>query len=112
MKNSSDKMFEKFKNLDFANAKSVAETPHLAKLQAQSGQKTRITMRIDNEVLAVFKARASMVDGNYQTMMNDALRQFAHGLTLSDMVQEAVRESLDKCLSKDVTRTTRKRAKG
>ena len=32
-------------------------------------------MRIDNEVLAVFKARAEMVGGNYQTMMNDALRQ-------------------------------------
>ena len=45
-------------------------------------------------------------------MMNDALRQFAHGLTLFDMVQEAVRESLNKCLSKDVTQITRKRPKG
>ncbi len=111
MKSNSDKIFEKFKDLDFADAKSVAETPHLAKLQAQSGQKTRVTMRIDNEVLAVFKARASMVGGNYQTMMNDALKQFAHGLTLSDIVREAVRESLDACLSKDVTRTSRKPAR-
>jgi uncharacterized protein (DUF4415 family) len=106
MKSNSDKIFDKFRDLDFANAKSVAEKPHLAKLQAQSGQKTRITMRIDNEVLAVFKARASMVGGNYQTMMNDALRQFAHGLTLSDMVREAVQEGLDKCLTGRSTRTT------
>jgi YgiT-type zinc finger domain-containing protein len=112
MKSSSDKMFEKFKDLDFACAKRVAETPHLAKLQAQAGNKTRITMRIDNDVLAVFKARAAMVGGNYQTMMNDALRQFAQGLTLSDVVREAVREGLDACLSKGTTRATRKRAAG
>ena len=112
MKSRSDKIFEKFKDLDFANAKSVAETPHLAKLQAQSGQKTRITMRIDNEVLAVFKARASMVGGNYQTMMNEALRQFAQGLTLSDMLREAVQEGLEKRLTGGSTRTTRKRVNG
>ena len=112
MKSNSDKIFEKFKDLDFADAKPVAETPPLAKLQAQSGKKTRITMRIDNEVLAAFKARASMVGGNYQTMMNDALRQFAQGLTLSDMVREAVREGLDACLRERSTGTTRKRAAG
>jgi uncharacterized protein (DUF4415 family) len=112
MKSSSDKIFEKFKDLDFADAKPAAETPHLVKLQAQSGQKTRITMRIDNEVLAVFKARASMVGGNYQTMMNDALRQFAHGLTLSDMLREAVQEGLERCLIRGSTRTTRKPVTG
>jgi len=112
MKSSSDKMYEKFKDFDFADAKPVSETPHLAKLQAQAGAKTRITMRIDNEVLAIFKARAAMVGGNYQTMMNDALRQFAQGLTLSDVVREAVREGLDACLSKPSIRTPRKRAAG
>ncbi len=30
-------------------------------------------MRVDNDVLAIFKARAEMVGGNYQTMMNEAL---------------------------------------
>jgi len=112
MKSSSNKIFEKFKDLDFADAKPVAETPHLAKLQAQSGQKTRITMRIDNETLVVFKARASMIGGNYQTMMNDALRQFAHGLTLSDMLREAVQEGLEKCLAGGSRRATRKPASG
>jgi uncharacterized protein (DUF4415 family) len=112
MKSSSDKMFEKFKDLDFARAKRVTETPHLAKLQAQAGNKTRITMRIDNDVLTIFKARAAMVGGNYQPMMNDALRQFAQGLTISDVVREAVREGLAACLSKGATRVTRKRAAG
>jgi predicted DNA binding CopG/RHH family protein len=112
MKSSSDKVFEKFKDLDFADAKPVAETPHLAKLQAQSGQKTRITMRVDNETLAVFKDRASMVGGNYQTMMNDALRKFAHGLTLSEMLREAVQEGLEKRLTGGSTRTTGKRVTG
>jgi uncharacterized protein (DUF4415 family) len=112
MKSSSDKMFEKFKDLDFTDAKPVAETPHLAKLQAQAGNKTRITMRIDNEVLAVFKARAEMVGGNYQSMMNDALRQYAQGLTLSDVVREAVREGLDACLAEHTRKPSRRRAAG
>lgn len=42
MKTSSDKMFEKYKDFDFADAKSVSETPHLAKLQAETGGKSRI----------------------------------------------------------------------
>ena len=95
MKTSSDPMHDKFKDYDFADAKPVAETPHLARLQAEAGGKTRITMRVDNEVLAIFKARAEMCGGNYQTLMNEALKQFAHGLNLSDVVREAVHESLD-----------------
>jgi uncharacterized protein (DUF4415 family) len=58
------------------------------------GGKSRITMRVDNTTLAVFKARAEMTDGNYQTMMNDALRQFAEGLTLADVVRETIRQEL------------------
>ena len=98
MKISSDKEFEKFKNYDFADAKSVSETPHLAKLQAQAGRKARITMRVDSDVLAIFKARAEMVGGNYQTLMNEALKQFTQGLTLADVLRDTVRETLDKCL--------------
>jgi uncharacterized protein (DUF4415 family) len=95
MKTSSDPMHDKFKDYDFADAKPVAETPHLTKLQAEAGGKTRITMRVDNDVLAVFKARAEMCGGNYQTLMNEALKQSAQGLKLSDVVREAVHESLE-----------------
>jgi predicted DNA binding CopG/RHH family protein len=96
MKNNSDKTYEKFKDYDFADAKTVAKTPHLAKLQAAAGKKTRITMRVDSNVLAVFKTRAEIAGGSYQTLMNEALKQFAHGLNLADVVRTAVREALDK----------------
>lgn len=103
MKTNSDKTYEKYKDFDFADAKSVCETPHLAKHQAESGGKSRITMRVDNDVLATFKARAEMVGGNYQTLMNEALKQFSQGLKLTDIVREAIHETLENCLT---TRTT------
>jgi len=94
MKASSDKMYDQYKDYDFADARPVVVTPHLAKLQAEAGGKSRITMRVDNEVLATFKARAEMVGGNYQTLMNEALKQFSQGLKLSDVVREAIHETL------------------
>lgn len=103
MKASSDRMYDKYKNDDFADAKPVRETPHLAKLQAEAGGKSRITMRVDNDVLATFKARAEMVGGNYQTLMNDALKQFALGLRLSDVVRETIHETWETCLTKPVS---------
>lgn len=41
MKASSDKMYDKYKDYDFTDAKPVAETPHLAKLQTETGGKSR-----------------------------------------------------------------------
>lgn len=58
MKNSSDPVFNKYSKMDFADAKPVSAIPAPAKLQAAAGGKTRITMRVDNTVLAVLKARA------------------------------------------------------
>jgi len=55
---------------DFSNAKrgSVLKTP--------TG-KTRITIRIDDDVLAWFKDQVNRSGGgNYQTLMNQALREF------------------------------------
>ena len=103
MKANSDKMHDKYKDYDFTDAKLVRETSHLAKLQAETGGKSRITMRVDNDVLATFKARAEMIGGNYQTMTNDALKQFAQGLKLSDVVREAIHETWETCLA---TRST------
>ena len=45
------------------------------------------------------KARAEMIGGNYQTLMNDALKQFAQGLKLSDVVREAIHETWETCLT-------------
>lgn len=84
----------KFKNTNFDDAKPFSATPALAKLQAETGSKTRITMRLDNDVLAVFKARAEMTGGSYQTLINDALKQVATGKTLAEVVRETIREEL------------------
>ncbi len=35
-----------------------------------------------------------MSNGNYQTLMNEALRQFAQGMTLSDVVRETICQEL------------------
>jgi hypothetical protein len=71
-------MYEKYKDFDFADAKSVSKTPHLAKLQAETG-------------------------GKYQTLMNEALKQFSQGLNLADVVREVIHETLETCLT---TRST------
>ncbi len=94
MSNNSDPLFNRYADMDFSDAKPVSEIPALAKLQAEHGGKSRITMRVDNDTLAIFKSRAEMTGGNYQTLMNEALRQFAQGLTLSDVVRETIREEL------------------
>ena len=94
MSNNSDPLFAQYAEMDFVDAKPVAMVPTLAKLQAAHGGKSRITMRVDNATLAVFKARAEMAGGNYQTLINEALRQFAQGQTLVDVVRETIRQEL------------------
>ncbi len=94
MSNNSDPLFDRYADMDFSDAKPVSEIPALAQLQAEHGGKSRITMRVDNETLAIFKARAEMSGGNYQTLMNEALRQFAQGLTLADVVRETIKQEL------------------
>jgi len=53
---------------DFSKAKRGAVLP-------QKG-KTRISIFIDNAVLDAFRARAEKAGTGYQTMMNEALRQY------------------------------------
>ena len=45
-------------------------------------------------MLAVFKARAEMTGGNYQTLINQALRDAAHGMTLVEVVRQTIRQEL------------------
>jgi uncharacterized protein (DUF4415 family) len=94
MSNNSDPMFNQYADMDFTDAKPVAEVPTLARLQALHGGKSRITMRVDTATLAIFKARAEMTGGNYQTLINEALRQFAQGQTLAEVVRETIRQEL------------------
>ena len=94
MNANSDPEYDCYADLVFADAKPVAEIPALATLQAEHDGKSRTTIRVDNATLAVFKARAEMTVGNYQTLINEALRQVAQGQTLADVVRQAIREEL------------------
>lgn len=94
MNANSDPIYNEFADADFADAKPVSAVPALAALQAAHGGKSRITMRVDNATLAIFKARAEMTGGNYQTLMNEALFLFAQGQTLADVVRETIRKEL------------------
>lgn len=82
------------KEYDFSNAQRVKDVPHLTKLQVEAVGKTRITMRVDNAVLDAFRMRAEQEGGGYQTMMNEALKQYAQGLTLADVVRETIKQEL------------------
>jgi hypothetical protein len=59
--------------------------------------KTRITIRLDQDILEWFRARAHAAGGgNYQTMINDALRAYMnHEIeSLEDTLRRVVREEL------------------
>ena len=94
MNANSDPLYNALGDMDFADAKPVAAVPALAALQAAQAGKSRITMRVDNSTLAVFKSRAQTTGGNYQTLMNEALQQYLQGQTLADVVREAIRQEL------------------
>jgi len=57
--------------------------------------KTRITIRLDNEVLDHFRRRVhEMGGGNYQTLINDALREQIRRGSIEASVRRAVRQEL------------------
>jgi uncharacterized protein (DUF4415 family) len=63
------------KEYDFTGAKRAKDVPHLAKLQAEAARgKARITILIDEDVLAAFRERAEREGKGYQTLINTALR--------------------------------------
>lgn len=67
-------------------------------LKAPSG-KSRITIRLDNEVLDWFRARVhGSGGGNYQTLINAALREYveAKEQPLQDLLRQVVREELER----------------
>jgi uncharacterized protein (DUF4415 family) len=58
--------------------------------------KTRITIRLDNDVIEHFQ---NIVDraggGNYQTLINAALREYIQGARLEVVVRRAVRKEVE-----------------
>jgi uncharacterized protein (DUF4415 family) len=59
--------------------------------------KTRITIRLDNDILEWFRQKVdAMGGGNYQTLINNALRQYVteQKEPLEDVLRRVVREEL------------------
>ena len=77
---------------DFSKARRGAVLP-------ASGNKVRITIRLDRAILDWFKTKVeAQGGGNYQTMLNDALQaHIAHQeQPLEDMLRRVVREEIKK----------------
>ncbi len=77
---------------DFGRARRGAVVP-------PSGNKDRITIRLDRDVLDWFRSKVTdQGGGNYQTMINDALRAFIEhqGGALEKMLRRVVREEIKK----------------
>lgn len=81
------------KHYDFSNAKRGAALP--------SPGKTRITIMLDDDVLAHFRARAEAEGRGYQTLLNAALREAiadgratAHAADTRPLTVEVLRQVL------------------
>ena len=78
------------RNYDFSNARRGPVLPTPA-------GKTRITIRIDEDILQWFRDQVHAGGGgNYQTMMNDALRAFiaSQDEPIEDTLRRVLREEL------------------
>ena len=84
------------KHYDFSRAKRGPVLP-------LSTGKTRITIRLDDDVLDWFREQAHLAGGaNYQTQINDALRSFVQERKkpLETVLRRVVREELSRAYGK------------
>ena len=59
--------------------------------------KTRITIRLDDDIIEWFRQQAEQTGGgNYQTMNNAALRQAIERRSLEDLLRRIIRDELGK----------------
>lgn len=89
-KKDEDDDYEIPEQLDWSNATRGAVVP-------TPPWKTRITIRIDTEILDWFRTQVHKAGGgNYQTLMNNALREHITRRegTLAEMLRRVVREEL------------------
>ena len=79
-------------NNDFSKARRGAVVP-------SSGKKVRITIRLDRDVLDWFRSKVeAQGGGNYQTMLNDALRTHTEqqSQSVEKLLRRLVREEIKK----------------
>lgn len=55
-------------------------------------QKDRVTIYFDTEILEWFKEKGKRVGVGYQTLMNDALRDFLEGEVVGDLKEDILRD--------------------
>ena len=75
---------------DFSKGKRGAVLP-------DTGKKVRITIRLDRDIIDWFRSRVeAQGGGNYQTMLNDALRTYMERQEqpLEEVIRRVVREEL------------------
>jgi hypothetical protein len=72
--------------------------------------KTRISIYIDNGILEAFRARAAKAGTGYQTMMNDALREFlaeASPPVTETVLRQVLREEMPPYVRRQATHSIR-----
>lgn len=75
------------KEYDFSKGKRGA-------IDKLSPGKTRITIRLDNEVVEWFRSQVELKGGgNYQTMINDALKEYIKNPL--KMIQDTIRNTVE-----------------
>ena len=83
---------------DFSKAKRAKNVPHLAKLHAQAAAatgKTRISIMLDDDVIAGFRERAAAAGTGYQTEINRILRANLQGEPVTlESLRKVIREEL------------------
>lgn len=62
----------------------------------KSPGKERITVLLDQDILAAFRKRVSDTGRGYQTAINQALRDYLHTVALETTLRRVVREELRK----------------
>ena len=71
--------------------KDVAQPEFSAAVRAQLG-KQRVSIMLDGEVIAWFKAKAG--ERGYQTLINQALHDAMRGAQIEKTIRQAIREEL------------------
>lgn len=94
MNNNPDPIYDRFANLDFSDAKPVADVPALAKLQLERASTSAVTLQVDTALLSILKARAEDTGTDYRLLINEALRRYLEGQTLAQVVRQTIREEL------------------
>jgi uncharacterized protein (DUF4415 family) len=83
------------KQHDLSKAGRAKNVPHLARLQAETKGKTRITIMLDNDLLMTFRAKGESEGIGYQTLINQALRRASGIVTVDEeTLRRVIREEL------------------